>query len=574
VASRCGQVRGPQSQRPTAGKGVLNVLAAAPTGVPGQDDADLLPLSIEQEWFYLQRVRQPEWRYSIWTAFDIRGPLNTEAFLAAVRYVFDRQPGLRARLAFDDRGEPRQAIRPATDELPLTLQAVTCRSREQFEAYARAMAKRDMHDRWDPARDPMCRLRLLRHTDDEHILLATFDHLAYDHRTLMIFDRELWLAYARYCDNLPPKLESNSDLPGSVRRQRARYGRRASTVNSRYWAGRFAITPPVWQPSGFEYSLQAKPAEQEELHYVPGGDLVRDFKTACESLRCTPFEMCIAVFAALAFRITRQDRLGIFVPFDSRENEEKDVIGMFASVVPLVIDRRDGGAAAFLDQVKEEIFRALVHRHLPGAVDLTARDDQRARWQLEPRRSLSLNYIKAEVADAADVGIADLDIRRPRYASLPAAQSASLALMILDLGDRLHVDLFYGPETVDRIAAAALLSGFDAELRRIVGRTSRSGGLEPPGRYRADADLTALRDADGAVCLHVDVKQVAAALLSHDMVTAAEVRVEAAVDQGSEVVGYVHATGQVTDAELRDCCLSWPGATQYLVPPGRFVHAG
>jgi Condensation domain len=542
---------------------------------PGAPGPGALPLSVEQEWFVAARIADPNQRYSVVQAFDLDGPLDIGLFASSLNAVVSRHEGMRVRLAITDRGEPVQAVTPASGDVPVSYQAVACRSRGQFEAYARGMARADLTAKWSPVGDPLYRLRVLRRSQTEHILLSTFDHLAFDMRALATFTRDLWLAYAN--DGQVP--EEITGPPGSLalalQRQRERHGRRCGTVNARYWAKRLAVAPPIWQIPGAQHgALTMVPAQSQ--FYPIGVDRATRLQSACRRMRCSVFELCVSVFAWLVFQLTRQQRLAIYVPLDTRGSESHDVIGMFSGVCPLVLDRAAGGPPAFLGQVKKEVFKALLHRPVLAAAENAAVMSQQARWQMMPQRSLALNYMKGEeIPEVAGCG--DLRVNLRRYAPLLMGRAAALGLIIFDYGSKLSVALKYAPGLFPDDMADGLLKLFTEALDGFgderpgrdleIGPGSRPA--EPSGR-----SPTPLYEADGAVCLHVDLDEVRAAILAHPAVTAAEVRVERAAGGPSEVVAYLDTVQPVADDEIRAACSGVPGASQYLIPPARISQPG
>ncbi|HEY1618675.1 MAG TPA: condensation domain-containing protein [Streptosporangiaceae bacterium] len=536
---------------------------------------------------------------SIVRGYDLLGPLDVELFLASAAAVTARHQGLRARLAFTGDGEPALRVLPPTEPCPLTCQAVACDSREQFAAYARAMARQDLQARWDPVASPLYQLRLLRRTAEDHILLATFDHFGFDERAVEIFVRDLWAAY-----------ENGGALPGPagpelaeyLKRQRARYGRRAATVNAAYWARLTAGVPPALQIAAHPHGLGPRLAQRHWFFRDLDPAATAGLRAACRDAPCSPFEACTAVLGRLAFTLTGQDRLAVYVPTDSRERHENDVIGNFAAIRMLALDRPEqGGTPAMLAQVRGQALRAMAYRHLSGGTEAELAAGQLRRWGLTTQRQLLVNYFRSVDRGrgwaASEFALAGLRVTPVRYAPMTVAFHPSLALYVYDSGDALRAGFYYNCDVLPDAAARRLWDEFEAELARLpdlLAAAAPSAGPtgEAPGTPadlaapELPAGLTPLRAPDGAVCLHADLAQVRAALLSHPAVTDARVRVVPGPEGGTQVSAAIRADSVLPGQdelsgldglsglnelpgldELREACLSWPQATQYTVPP-------
>jgi hypothetical protein len=108
---------------------------------------------------------------------------------------------------------------------------------------------------------------------------------------------------------------------------------------------------------------------------------------------CTEFTWILAAFARTVFRFTRQDRIKISVPVNLRGPAEREVVGMYVVVVPVVVERpRDpDGERGFVAGVGSAVLHAMV----------------RYRWTrakgVEFRTNLSVNYQKMSSLDSREI---------------------------------------------------------------------------------------------------------------------------------------------------------------------------
>jgi hypothetical protein len=536
-----------------------------------QDD-ELVPLSMEQELFYAARLAAPRRKASIVRGLDIRGPLDVEMFLSSLVAVTARHEGLRVRIAHSADGEPRQRILRAGEEpSPVSCMEVRCNSRQQFEAYARAVARRDMQERWNPVADPLYRLCLLRRSEDENILISTFDHLAFDKQAVNIFERDLWSAYAS--DGGSVTGDPGPSLRRCVLRQRERYGDRARIVNDHYWAKKYAGAPPVFQLSGQRHAGFCAEGNRNMVSYRPDAGMTKELRAACLALNCSLFELSVAVFGCLVFGLTMQDRISIYIPIDSRETAEKQVIGMFAGIRLLVLSRPDaGGFRAFLDQVRHEVIRAMVHRHVDGQTEAAVMSGAYSRWNLAPQRQLVVNYFSGDMEAASQREESGLRMTPARYAPAASGPAPYLGLYVDEAGGQLMVGLYHSSDYFsDEDTAELLRKTGELFLQAVSAEGAETPRMDQPlgGVARGALRLSPLRDHDGTVCLHADLAEVRAALLSQPAVSDARVQVTPGEDGGDEIAASVVSAEPFTSTALRDACLAWPSATQYTVPPTR-----
>ncbi|MFF0091755.1 amino acid adenylation domain-containing protein [Streptomyces canus] len=168
-------------RRRLAGRG-----AAAPrrTEIPRADRTVALPLSYgQQQMWFLSRLEPDSPEYLVPLVLRLRGTLDTEALERAWQGVVGRHEILRTRyeLAGD---EPVQIVDPPR---PLPLTHATAAD----DAEVRVLVEADLARTFDLGRDWPVRGRLVRVSDDEHVLAVVFHHIACDAWSTQVFGQEL-----------------------------------------------------------------------------------------------------------------------------------------------------------------------------------------------------------------------------------------------------------------------------------------------------------------------------------------------------------------------------------------------
>ena len=153
------------------------------SGAPGDEYGDEYGVSLTQRGFLLADAVGTA---STWLAAPrLRGPLDPQRFQHAVDVLVERHPMVRTVFPAGARPPVQREIRSARlivgyEPEPLPLDAELAAERAH---------------RFDPARWPLVRLRLLRYGPDEHALLCHAHHLVGDGYSVALLMRELLAAY-------------------------------------------------------------------------------------------------------------------------------------------------------------------------------------------------------------------------------------------------------------------------------------------------------------------------------------------------------------------------------------------
>ncbi|MCP4660729.1 MAG: amino acid adenylation domain-containing protein, partial [bacterium] len=171
-------------------------LAPAPPIRP-VDRRGPLPSSFAQQrlWF-IDRFEPGSALYNLPAAMRLKGGLDRQALARALDEIVRRHEVLRTVFATVD-GEPVQVIRPA-GRLPVPLWDLTRLADPERRSEARRLVLREARQPFDLARGPVLRAGLLRLSapeNEEHVLVVTVHHVAFDGWSAGVFLRELTALY-------------------------------------------------------------------------------------------------------------------------------------------------------------------------------------------------------------------------------------------------------------------------------------------------------------------------------------------------------------------------------------------
>src|SRR5262249_27663193 len=154
-----------------------------------QERPERAPLSYAQQrlWF-LDRLEGASPQYNMPEALRLRGELNLEALEKTINTIVERHESLRTRFAEVD-GEPAQVIeRELRIEAPV--EDLSGLDEEEQRARVAAALRRELEEPFDLSRVPALRVRLLKLSEREHILLRTMHHIVSDGWSQGVFNRE------------------------------------------------------------------------------------------------------------------------------------------------------------------------------------------------------------------------------------------------------------------------------------------------------------------------------------------------------------------------------------------------
>ncbi|MEU9851635.1 amino acid adenylation domain-containing protein, partial [Streptomyces sp. NPDC047985] len=174
---------------------------AATTALEPQERPERLPLSSTQRrlWF-LDRLEGPNATYNTPMAFRLSGALDTAALSAALTDVVGRHEALRTVFP-EAGGEPYQWITaPQDSDVPLP--TVTAHERELPQ-----LLEDEAIRPFDLSADLPIRACLFALGDDQHVLLLTIHHIAFDGWSMDPLARDISTAYDARCAGGVPEWE-------------------------------------------------------------------------------------------------------------------------------------------------------------------------------------------------------------------------------------------------------------------------------------------------------------------------------------------------------------------------------
>jgi acyl-CoA synthetase (AMP-forming)/AMP-acid ligase II/aryl carrier-like protein len=386
-------------------------------------------------WF-LRQLNPDDTRHNLVLHLRLQGPLDIETLTLRLNTLVERHGVLRT-VYRDGVDGPQQQVLPAT-----AVALVHHDLREHNEAQQQQALSQRLADEHatpvDLQAGPLLRAQLLSRHDQQHDLLLTLHHIAFDGRSAQLLLAEL-------------AGSADAALPGQyldfAQWEARHWSEQQIATEQDFWRGHLAGLPQTLELGG---SGQA-PGEHSLDFNVP--------QASCEQLAAlareqgmTLFMLLLASYQLVLKQLGGQQQFLLGTDVSGRPlAEHNDVIGFFVNQLTLRCDLRgEPTLAGFLERVRDEARLVYAHQGLPFDLVVSALAPQR-RPGHSPLFQVKLNYQPSRVAPTAIAGA--------QLSALDVAQAPGDFHLVLDLvhgSDGLAATLKYRGEYFDQGRALRL----------------------------------------------------------------------------------------------------------------------
>ncbi|MFF9428396.1 amino acid adenylation domain-containing protein [Streptomyces sp. NPDC014746] len=380
-----------------------------------------MPLSPSQRrlWF-LDSINPDSGEYLVPMTLRLRGTVDAQALQRAWARVLEHHEVLRTRY----RTEGPEPVQEVTDHPETVLVHSDLRhvAIDVREGRARELVRRLARSPMSPAEGLVARAGLVTLATDDHYLVVTIHHIAFDAWSEAILWRDLSLAYRAERGDagaalfpLPMQYADYSEL------QRARLLDGTLADSLAFWRRNLADLVPLELPTDRPRQAVRSSAGASLPITVPPAvaDAVR---AAAAEHDTTPFVVLLTAFQLLLSRYTGRQDIAVGVPMAGRDEEAtQELIGCFVNTIVIRTDWADDpGFSDLVRHNKLRVLDAVEHSHVPFDVLVN---------ELAPERDLSTPPL---VQAMFSYGNGD-----PDAIALPGVE----ALRIPDLSENSKLDL-------------------------------------------------------------------------------------------------------------------------------------
>lgn len=325
------------------------------------------PASIQQQriWF-LDQLKQGDTSYNLSRALRVTGDFDVDRWRAAIGQVVARHEGLRTTFTQVD-GAPMQVVHERLDPEFIVVDAPELAGPEGMRDLE-SVAVEEFGRPFDLTAGPLLRMKVLRLSDTENVMLITIHHITADLWSTAIFISELVECYRAIGEGVEPQLE----------KPRIHYVDYSEWQAGKLEDGAFDKDLGYWRealeglPAALELPTdRPRPAVQTTAGGSVGFELPEPTMDALREMvrdqGVTPFMAVLAAFASILHRYSGADDLVVGVPTANRDRAElAQSIGYFVNMLPMRLRFADNPSYAdLLRQARTVALGAFGHQDLP-----------------------------------------------------------------------------------------------------------------------------------------------------------------------------------------------------------------
>ncbi|MFJ9798994.1 amino acid adenylation domain-containing protein [Streptomyces sp. NPDC101145] len=312
-----------------------------------------VPLTPAQRriWF-LERLHPGTSMYHEPKAIRLDGPLDVPALREALRWVADRHPALRTVFP-DAGGVPYQEVRAHT-RLECPLDDRTGATEEEALRAALATEGRRILDLRE---GPLVTARLLRLSEERHLLFLLAHHIVFDSSSTTVLVRDLAARYRFLVHGAPEPPPLPEAAPAVAADDPA--------ASLEFWRRTLAGAPELDLPTDRPRPAVRSGAGASLTHELDAG-LAGALRAFTARHRATPFMALTAAVAAVLGRLSGQDDVVLGTAVAARPAGAEHHIGLFLDTVPLRLDLTgDPDFPTLLRRAREGSTAAYEHTGVP-----------------------------------------------------------------------------------------------------------------------------------------------------------------------------------------------------------------
>jgi iturin family lipopeptide synthetase A len=446
---------------PNGGVAGEQVVPATPPCDTCSQDMQIVPLTGAQKalWFLAHLVDGDASLYNESITLHLRGGLDAAALQEALHEVIMRHEALRTTIGPE--GEHQHIAPTVTTGLPVTdLSAV---DDDQQTSLAADVLVHESRHRFDLVRGPLLATRLVKLTEDHHLLVLTIHHIVTDGWSMNIILEDLAAVYAARSEGaesrLPVPMQFREYVQWLERQERDGEMARAEG----YWLEQFSGSIPVTDlPTD-----RPRPAVQTyagaECDLEISAATFRKLKNLSRQKGCTLFMTLLAAFDALVHRLTGQDDIVVGVPSAGQPLVGGvHLVGYCINMLPL--RSTIASATTFADHlraVKRRLMEAYEYQYYPLSQLVAKLNVPR-----DPRRAPLVNVAFNLETTGDDLTIPGLCVETTTNSSTFARFDLHLNVVEIDGG--LSLTSHYNTDLFDRQTVECWLAYFQILIDEIV----------------------------------------------------------------------------------------------------------
>ncbi|MCC2608229.1 non-ribosomal peptide synthetase, partial [Planctobacterium marinum] len=419
------------------------------------EDKQSLPLSFSQQRLWLlSQIEQNNAHYNIPGAFRLKGAIDMAALQLAFDTILARHEVLRSVIKADASGLPFQEILPQ-QALPISVVDLSGLEQATQTLTIQEYIQEELTSGFDLSSSLMLRVKVLRLSDSDHVLIANMHHIASDGWSLGVMMREFSQLYQAFTlGQGNPLTDLAIQYSDYAHWQREQLQGEELQRHLDYWHSQLSGIPQV-------HSLPLdyiRPKQQnffgDTIESTLKGISVEKLKKLCQVHDATLFMGLQAVFSVLLARYSSDTDIVTGTPVANREQAElTGLIGFFVNTLVLRNDLSDAPSfEIMLQRTRDMLLQAYSHQQVPF---------EQVVEHLQPTRDMSYSplfqvMLVLQNQEDADISLPGLELEVVSQDTLSSKFDITLSVIeaqnSLTLQWNYNTELFK-PETIERLAA-------------------------------------------------------------------------------------------------------------------------
>ncbi|MCY8814956.1 condensation domain-containing protein [Bacillus atrophaeus] len=326
-----------------------------------------IPLSFSQEsMWYLEQSNPGSSNYNIPFGLRLKGPLNVKYLEESISTIVNRHESLRTTFSFEDR-QPIQVVNERYPfKLPLEdLQNIVDENEKEMKISR--INEQEAVRPFDIETGPLFRAKLLKLSDDHHILFVNMHHIISDNWSVQIFLNELVLLYQAYTEKKQPILKQlTQQYSDFAKLQRNNIQNQELDNQLEYWERKLKEAPQQLKiPTSKE-----RPEEQsfngKAYFFNVSQKLISELEQLRKDKNVSLYMTFLAAWKALLYCYTGEKDLVIGIPVAGRKIDHHEIIGNFVNTMALrTILKENSTFDDVLIKVKSEFLESFQYQEIP-----------------------------------------------------------------------------------------------------------------------------------------------------------------------------------------------------------------
>jgi amino acid adenylation domain-containing protein len=456
-----------EAQSNTVFEGAALVALQEQQAPPGDGKLQLSPAQ-ERIWF-LEQMERGDRRNLLFRLFHLSGTLDNEKLQMAFDEVVRRQEILRTTFAAAAiyAGIDGRAIPIISESVPFALGVVDLAhlSETEREAEIENLTKSVAGEPFDLSKAPLFRTKLLRLSDDEHVMLLCMHRMIADNVSCQILIHEVGRLYDSFINNSPLALKPLTIEYGAFANRQLAW-LQTDVAKTQIDAAKELLRDapgllelPTDRPRPPKRSYAGARASID----VPG-QVADAVKQLGERTGSNSSAILLTVFQTLLARCTSQSETVLGIPVSGRSPETESLIGPLSNNV--VLRTKVAGEGSFVEQLER------TSESLALALSLQEVPFERLVDEIDPQRSLSHTPIFQVTFQCDDSASLKYDVapfsEMDRGVEVSEFDLSLSVRLPARTEERLRIDLDYNTDLFDRTTIERLLRNLVCLLEDVV----------------------------------------------------------------------------------------------------------